>query len=624
VKFLCDRCKTRYSIGDDRVRGKILKIRCKNCANVITVREGLGEPDEVGARGRGTTGSPPIASSAPANALGAAFAQQMTTKPPAALEEEWYVSIDGEQSGPFTLADAQRWITAKPHDADLHCWSEGFDDWLPVDKISHFRGLRKRPQAPSAPPPMPRSAPGPARAARGPVVAAAPVQEPQLEEDEPKPLFAATMAALERGVAEKSASQRANGSGSVSALPSAAATAPAIPKAMPSAVQAKSGSGSVPSLQKSGTGPTPAMPSIAKQSGTGPTPAMPSLAAKAGTASTKMSGSGPHGAARTTPGMSAGAKALAEAFDLNPGDSATAVEAQPFADELGTAPSPAPSPVEAAPIPSDDDMEIGEVSRVVKLADLAKMSSPKKPAVKTGRTTNSVPKIPIGELGLSSTPAGGMGALAAPMAMAPIPSESIVAAAPAAVHRRGMMILLGAAGLLLAGGIVAVVLLVQNNDETSTLNHAQQYDTNRPDEMPRPRNAMEAVQQQAALATPTVHQPVRHTQQITKQVEVPETPGDLTKAKIKPEEIEDIANKNAEGTKRCYLRAQKGALGIDIQDLKRIDVLFNVDPMGSVTSVSLSDHTGDQFGQCLIGRIKSWKFRASPGGQFKLPLVFGS
>ena len=45
MKFLCDRCKTRYSIGDDRVRGKILKIRCKNCANVITVREGMPESD---------------------------------------------------------------------------------------------------------------------------------------------------------------------------------------------------------------------------------------------------------------------------------------------------------------------------------------------------------------------------------------------------------------------------------------------------------------------------------------------------------------------------------------------------------------------------------------------------
>ena len=48
VKFLCDRCKTRYSIGDDRVRGKILKIRCKNCANVITVREGMDELRDAG------------------------------------------------------------------------------------------------------------------------------------------------------------------------------------------------------------------------------------------------------------------------------------------------------------------------------------------------------------------------------------------------------------------------------------------------------------------------------------------------------------------------------------------------------------------------------------------------
>src|ERR1043166_8955460 len=47
VKFLCDRCKTRYSIGDDRVRGKILKIRCKNCGNVITVREGMAPEPEA-------------------------------------------------------------------------------------------------------------------------------------------------------------------------------------------------------------------------------------------------------------------------------------------------------------------------------------------------------------------------------------------------------------------------------------------------------------------------------------------------------------------------------------------------------------------------------------------------
>ena len=39
MKFVCDRCQTKYSIADERVRGKVLKVKCKTCANVITVRE---------------------------------------------------------------------------------------------------------------------------------------------------------------------------------------------------------------------------------------------------------------------------------------------------------------------------------------------------------------------------------------------------------------------------------------------------------------------------------------------------------------------------------------------------------------------------------------------------------
>ncbi|HEV7555434.1 MAG TPA: GYF domain-containing protein, partial [Kofleriaceae bacterium] len=209
MKFLCDRCKTRYSIGDDRVRGKILKIRCKNCANVITVREGMSDAEAVDAGGvaprrqRATTAAPLVAQStalagnghamrsAGGSALGAAFASAMT-KPPPALEEEWYVSIDGEQSGPFTLVDAQRWVANKPYDAELHCWSEGFDDWLPVDKVSHFRGLRKKPQPVPVPPPLPRAIPSLGGISRP--VAMAPAVRPIIPRDEetPKPLFAAT------------------------------------------------------------------------------------------------------------------------------------------------------------------------------------------------------------------------------------------------------------------------------------------------------------------------------------------------------------------------------------------------------------------------------------------------
>src|ERR1041385_7750238 len=114
MKFLCDKCKTRYSIGDDRVRGKILKIRCKNCANVITVREGMDGGADAGAapdaaRPRTASGGMPAMSAAGASgggALGAAFQSQMASaKPPPALEEEWYVSIDGVQTGPPSLTN---------------------------------------------------------------------------------------------------------------------------------------------------------------------------------------------------------------------------------------------------------------------------------------------------------------------------------------------------------------------------------------------------------------------------------------------------------------------------------------------------------------------------------------
>ena len=49
MKFVCERCHTKYSIADDKVRQKILKIRCKTCENVITIRDAVvvNEPRAV-------------------------------------------------------------------------------------------------------------------------------------------------------------------------------------------------------------------------------------------------------------------------------------------------------------------------------------------------------------------------------------------------------------------------------------------------------------------------------------------------------------------------------------------------------------------------------------------------
>src|SRR5438552_3357597 len=76
MKFVCDRCQTKYSIADEKVRGKILKVRCKTCSNVITVREATAvKPsspslapirDVSGVRASSPSLAPVRASSAPA------------------------------------------------------------------------------------------------------------------------------------------------------------------------------------------------------------------------------------------------------------------------------------------------------------------------------------------------------------------------------------------------------------------------------------------------------------------------------------------------------------------------------------------------------------------------------
>lgn len=583
MKFLCDKCKTRYSIGDDRVRGKILKIRCKNCANVITVREGMDIAQSEPRRNPTmAVQAVQVTESAPQGALGAAFASQLA-KPPPALEEEWYVSMDGQQEGPFTLADAQRWVAGKPYEAELYCWSEGFDDWLPVDKVSHFRNLRKRPEprrSPTMPPPIPKVAP----------------------RDEPKPLFAATMASIERsaGLADKTG-----------AADSAARASLGVPSARGSNVPL--------GAKANGTGVGAALPSLR---GTGSTPAQ---------------------------SLSPAAAALADAFkpeDSN--DQKTTVDASPFEGAASTAPAsePAAATAPAAEPPAtddadDDNLEIGEVSRVVKLADIAAMSRPKPAAQASPTPRASAPNLAAfrpgasgshqrlapSDLGMNVDPA--LAALAP--AGHPAPDESVVASSVAARHRRGMLLLITVSALMVLGVIVAVVLVVSGGQDELPLGlgGTRVIDTTRPEDIVRrqlpPSPTTETPTTTATTGSSTQKKTTTTTTRPT-TTKPPEQPTDLTgpSSRLDPGEIEAMAAKNSEGTKRCYMRAQKGALGFEIADTKRIDVTLTVAKDGTVSDVQLSSHANNEFGQCLIARIKAWKFRESAGGTFRIALAFSA
>lgn len=68
---------------------------------------------------------------------------------------QWYLSYDGQQSGPMNLEQARNKASANP---DGHAWREGFTGWLPIVEVAELR--RPSPAAPlpeRAPSAAPRS-----------------------------------------------------------------------------------------------------------------------------------------------------------------------------------------------------------------------------------------------------------------------------------------------------------------------------------------------------------------------------------------------------------------------------------------------------------------------------------
>jgi hypothetical protein len=474
------------------------------------------------------------------------------------------------------LTDAQKWVASKPFEADLHCWSEGFDDWLSIDKVGHFRNLRK----PRAPANRPKTIPPPT---------------PE------KPLFAATMAAIEK---DASASQP---------LPAARSVVPAVP-----AVRANGmGSGPLPQAARSaGSGPAPSVPGPART--TSPSArfnAQKSAVAAFATVFDPEADSDSR-TAMDAPAFGLGAAPSAAAPAVTPGDPFGAFNSTPAAKSVQES------------LEDDDDLSIGEVSRVVKLTDLVPKPKPLPPSPGAGTQSNprlsmnrtaSQPRFSPSELGMNVDPA-----LVAQAG--PAPDESMVAQSFAQRHRRGMIALIAFAALLVAG--VAGLLFYITSKQSDEVGGGRlggggtvTIDTSRPEDIVR-RQLPQTPETGSATTAQVKPKTTTTTRPTTNPTVIEDDPKGLG---LKASEIEDMAAKQGEGTKRCYMRAQKGALGFEMAELKKISVTLVVGKDGVVSSVDLSAHAGDTFGQCLIARIKAWKFRESPtGGTFRISLAFSS
>ena len=159
MKFVCDGCKTRYSIADEKVRQRILRIRCKTCGHVITVQSGevISGPQDASARLASGAGAGAGASSA-----SAARPSSGPSRPPAG-HREWFVAVDGKEQGPFGRSAAAKIIVSLKPEQSVRVWKEGMDGWKRPKDVAiiaqEISDLKRSPVGPpaDAPTPAPRA-----------------------------------------------------------------------------------------------------------------------------------------------------------------------------------------------------------------------------------------------------------------------------------------------------------------------------------------------------------------------------------------------------------------------------------------------------------------------------------
>ncbi|MFK7985386.1 MAG: GYF domain-containing protein [Sandaracinaceae bacterium] len=112
MKIVCDSCSAKYSIADEKVAGRVFKIRCKKCGAAIVVRG-----DQVD------------------NAAEGEDANRVVDYGGDAV---WHIVIDGDQQGPFAPAQIGEMLSVGTIGWDAYVWKEGFDDWKPAQDIEEL------------------------------------------------------------------------------------------------------------------------------------------------------------------------------------------------------------------------------------------------------------------------------------------------------------------------------------------------------------------------------------------------------------------------------------------------------------------------------------------------------
>jgi predicted Zn finger-like uncharacterized protein len=136
MKIVCDNCSTKYSIADEKVRGKVFKIKCKKCSHIIVVKGDVAPEQQAGFDQKDTRVFD-YSGLEGGQAGGAAAAQDAI----------WHLVIDREQVGPLTIAEVAAKVDRGEADAETYVWREGFADWQRLGSVDELAAVAKAPAA---------------------------------------------------------------------------------------------------------------------------------------------------------------------------------------------------------------------------------------------------------------------------------------------------------------------------------------------------------------------------------------------------------------------------------------------------------------------------------------------
>jgi predicted Zn finger-like uncharacterized protein len=114
MKTSCPHCLARYAIPDERVRGKVLRIRCKRCEGVMKV---VGEGAQEHQR-------PPTYTDADV------YRPEPTVTRMAMVDgQAWFAGIAGHPQGPFSLNQLRELCRRGDVHDRTYLWTRGMAGW---------------------------------------------------------------------------------------------------------------------------------------------------------------------------------------------------------------------------------------------------------------------------------------------------------------------------------------------------------------------------------------------------------------------------------------------------------------------------------------------------------------